>query len=855
MNANVPDVYLPSPPCDKAPTIKRCLWAHVAKGAHTCSTPTRDALIRCVNRSVSSYLQSVDVNGDRDLAKAGSLNRFSSLLMRFSEAGSVSLGVAVLASCSDFASATDTLESLLSTYSRLMLETQLALVADRQGQPTTTVVVNDSVPDEIVMSTRRGMQERKTEPTPAVVFSFQVVAGSNKGVVKRGAGAGTSLSTGGIIVDASEVSKVAKRSSALHVIEAVSLAIVNLLLASGKPSNHLDLLNGTSSTTARSLYNTACGLMQLCDKEKGTAIERARVALLLFEACLEANPSNRASSMRDIYFSVVKEAEECTYTTTFVDCVVQLTAKAFATAESLYPSSSTIATNEAWPCILNLFLSLEGCQGPTRAEEFRAVELLLARLAKEVGVRQFFSSVLPIGSLPRLPASISSHSLLRVLYSCLMHSVKRSTTTRSNNDADGEGVWLPLVGPLLDLLLGLGDHSSRILSLEQSQACSQGQHDIESDTNSVASCLAFAEAEFINVGNDEEGSTAPDQASYELPSYMQQAIDATADVLALLLFKQGTFTPQKQKQGQSELAARLTSLLQGGIATASAAASLLLAMLSRLDRNGGVDASACLPNFKSWLGTALVGINQPAPLVRKSCMQTLHVITPWAPLARQKWAAEREQRDKSVAIEESVAMAEMVLAQAAPQDITSTPADASLVKVLRSKLSADLRQYQWTGVSWLTYLRRCGLGGILADEMGLGKTLSALTSVAVQVLGSRQTKTQQGSGSNGKEYSSSSTLACLVVCPTSLVLHWEHEIRKFFPGPEPLLTPLRYEGKTMSIASMLNSAAEKTARAAGQVTGAYAVVVIASPLITHLPYLSFNSTGTISYYVASCDSR
>ena len=72
--------------------------------------------------------------------------------------------------------------------------------------------------------------------------------------------------------------------------------------------------------------------------------------------------------MRDIYFSVVKEAEECTYTTTFVDCVVQLTAKAFATAESLYPSSSTIATNEAWPCILNLFLSLEGCQAsPTRA--------------------------------------------------------------------------------------------------------------------------------------------------------------------------------------------------------------------------------------------------------------------------------------------------------------------------------------------------------------------------------------------------------------------------------------------------------------------------------------------------------
>ena len=46
----------------------------------------------------------------------------------------MSLGVAVLASCSaTSASATDTLESLLSTYSRLMLETQLALVADRQA--------------------------------------------------------------------------------------------------------------------------------------------------------------------------------------------------------------------------------------------------------------------------------------------------------------------------------------------------------------------------------------------------------------------------------------------------------------------------------------------------------------------------------------------------------------------------------------------------------------------------------------------------------------------------------------------------------------------------------------------------
>ena len=157
-------------------------------------------------------------------------------------------------------------------------------------------------------------------------------------------------------------------------------------------------------------------------------------------------------------------------------------------------------------------------------------------------------------------------------------------------------------------------------------------------------------------------------------------------------------------------------------------------------------------------------------------------------------------------------------------------------------------------MSWLTYLRRCGLGGILADEMGLGRLSPALTSVAVQVLGSRQTKTQQGSGSNGKEYSSSSTLACLVVCPTSLVLHWEHEIRKFFPGPEPLL-PLRYEGKTVYC---LHAQFSSRKNCTGGRPGDWSLRCSSDsfvPLITHLPYLSFNSTGTISYYVASCDSR
>jgi len=46
-----------------------------------------------------------------------------------------------------------------------------------------------------------------------------------------------------------------------------------------------------------------------------------------------------------------------------------------------------------------------------------------------------------------------------------------------------------------------------------------------------------------------------------------------------------------------------------------------------------------------------------------------------------------------------------------------------VVKGRSSLQSAQLREYQWAGVSWLTQLRRFDLNGILADEMGLGKTI------------------------------------------------------------------------------------------------------------------------------------
>ena len=73
-----------------------------------------------------------------------------------------------------------------------------------------------------------------------------------------------------------------------------------------------------------------------------------------------------------------------------------------------------------------------------------------------------------------------------------------------------------------------------------------------------------------------------------------------------------------------------------------------------------------------------------------------------------------------------------------------------------------LRPYQKMGFQWLKTLESCGFGGILADEMGLGKTLQVIAYLASV---DRQ------------------TVGCpsLVVCPTSLILNWGEELKKFAP--------------------------------------------------------------------------
>ncbi|KAI0667128.1 SNF2 family N-terminal domain-containing protein [Trametes maxima] len=89
-------------------------------------------------------------------------------------------------------------------------------------------------------------------------------------------------------------------------------------------------------------------------------------------------------------------------------------------------------------------------------------------------------------------------------------------------------------------------------------------------------------------------------------------------------------------------------------------------------------------------------------------------------------------------------------------------------------LRGTLRPYQQAGLEWLASIHSRNLNGILADEMGLGKTIQTIALLA--------------------------HLACdrgiwgphLIIVPTSVLLNWEMEFKKFMPG----FKVLSYHGNT-----------------------------------------------------------
>ena len=79
-----------------------------------------------------------------------------------------------------------------------------------------------------------------------------------------------------------------------------------------------------------------------------------------------------------------------------------------------------------------------------------------------------------------------------------------------------------------------------------------------------------------------------------------------------------------------------------------------------------------------------------------------------------------------------------------------------------------LRPYQLTGLSWLAFLDRLGLGACLADDMGLGKTIQLIVLMQHE----RAQRTLQGLGPPGPT---------LLVAPMSVLGNWKRELGRFAP--------------------------------------------------------------------------
>ncbi len=97
-------------------------------------------------------------------------------------------------------------------------------------------------------------------------------------------------------------------------------------------------------------------------------------------------------------------------------------------------------------------------------------------------------------------------------------------------------------------------------------------------------------------------------------------------------------------------------------------------------------------------------------------------------------------------------------------------------------LRSILRHYQELGVEWIHFLFQNGFGGLLCDDMGLGKTHEVMAFL-VGLL--EQEKTCD---------------PFLVVCPTTVLSHWNNIIRRY----APVLNPVIYHGPQRDLGNALN---------------------------------------------------
>ena len=111
---------------------------------------------------------------------------------------------------------------------------------------------------------------------------------------------------------------------------------------------------------------------------------------------------------------------------------------------------------------------------------------------------------------------------------------------------------------------------------------------------------------------------------------------------------------------------------------------------------------------------------------------------------------------------------------------------------VRAGFTGQLRSYQEEGLSWLHFLNEYKLGGILADEMGLGKTVQTLAFIhnlfKDEFEPTQKTLKKKTTKKVAEEETPKVKLPpVLVVAPTSVVVNWQYEARRFAPDLKVLL--------------------------------------------------------------------
>ncbi|MBV9577015.1 MAG: DEAD/DEAH box helicase [Chloroflexi bacterium] len=160
-----------------------------------------------------------------------------------------------------------------------------------------------------------------------------------------------------------------------------------------------------------------------------------------------------------------------------------------------------------------------------------------------------------------------------------------------------------------------------------------------------------------------------------------------------------------------------------------------------------------------------------------------------------------------------------------------------------------LRRYQQRGVAWLATLQRYNLGALLADDMGLGKTAQIIALLLVE---------REASGPT------------LVICPTSVVGNWRHELGRFAPSlrvlvhhgaerasgqelldaagehdvvlstysllhrDEELLTRVKWNGLVLDEAQNIKNASTRAAQAARAIGARWRVALTGTPVENRL---------------------